>query len=216
MARRRGGIAFPCPRVRKKSVRGKSSGSRRSGLPAVVTPRFPGIGVRCARHRHDRVTALTALRRHSNPVTPAHHCCGHIAWKPPPFVALRGVSTSFNITRRSDRSWRSHVASVGIFCPIDGPGIRRTVRVEGGSRCGADGSDAEGVLRETKIFRSCICRRYSAPSAGDVAAIIARTTMTRATNPQGGSMAARKKASKKAAKRGAKRGKKAAKRGKRM
>jgi hypothetical protein len=51
--------------------------------------------------------------------------------------------------------------------------------------------------------------------AEDVAAIIARTTMTRATNFQGGSMAARKKAAKrgkKAAKRG---GKKAAKRGKR-
>lgn len=50
-------------------------------------------------------------------------------------------------------------------------------------------------------------------SAGDVAAIIARTTMTRATNFQGGSMAARKKAAKRG-KKAAKRGKKAAKRGK--
>jgi hypothetical protein len=51
-------------------------------------------------------------------------------------------------------------------------------------------------------------------SAGSVAASIARTTMPRANNLQGGSMAARKKAAKRGAKKSAKRGKKAAKRGK--
>jgi hypothetical protein len=88
-----------------------------------------------------------------------------------------------------------------------------TVQTDG-SCCTPDGSDARGVLRVARKFRSCICRRYSALSVGDVAASIARTTMTRATNFQGGSMAARKKAAKRGAKKSAKRGKKAAKRGK--
>jgi hypothetical protein len=89
----------------------------------------------------------------------------------------------------------------------------RPVRTDG-NRCAAGGSDVRGVLRVARKFRSCICRRYSALRAGDVAASIARTTMTRATNFQGGSMAARKKAAKRGAKKSAKRGKKAAKRGK--
>ena len=91
----------------------------------------------------------------------------------------------------------------------------RIIRLEFRHRESAGpGADGRGVLRAAEIFRSCICRRYSAPGAGYVAVIIARTTMTHATNSQGGSMAARKKAAKrgkKAAKRGAK---KAAKKGK--
>ncbi len=53
-----------------------------------------------------------------------------------------------------------------------------TLYTHGASTCG-------GVLRLAGNFRSCICRCYSAPGAGFIAVIIARTTMTHATNSSG-------------------------------
>jgi hypothetical protein len=60
-----------------------------------------------------------------------------------------------------------------------------TVRSAGMRRSIVTGTNQRGVLRVAGKFRSCICRRYSAQGAGVVAVIIARTTMTHATNSPG-------------------------------